>query len=62
MNGGRSTSWRFWLSIGLVFGLFIYLVQSILLPFVVGIFAAYFLSIALWNASLDAADDGDRQL
>lgn len=45
-NTTRSTSWKFWIVIAVLCGLFVYLVQSILLPFVVGILAAYFLDPA----------------
>lgn len=38
--------WLFWLSLGVLFLLFLYLIKSILLPFVVGILAAYFLDPA----------------
>lgn len=38
--------WLFWLIIAVLFFVFLYLIRNILLPFVVGIFAAYFLDPA----------------
>lgn len=38
--------WIFWLSVGVSFFVFIYLIRSILLPFVLGAFVAYFLDPA----------------
>jgi len=35
--------WVFWLTLGVLFLVFLYLIRGILLPFVVGMFAAYFL-------------------
>lgn len=39
-------NWLFWLGLALGFLLFLYLIRSILLPFVLGIFTAYFLDPA----------------
>ncbi len=39
--------WPFWLTIGLLFFVFIYLIRGVLLPFVLGIFIAYFLHPAV---------------
>ena len=38
--------WLFWLSIGILFLIFLFLIRSILLPFVLGMFTAYFLDPA----------------
>src|SRR5579863_8028464 len=42
MTNGQK-KWPFWLIIGVLFFVFIYLIRGILLPFVLGIFIAYFL-------------------
>ncbi len=39
-------SWIFWLTIGIIFLVFIYLIRSVLLPFVLGTLIAYFLDPA----------------
>ena len=41
INGQKK--WPFWLFVGILFFVFIYLIRDILLPFVLGIFIAYFL-------------------
>ncbi len=38
--------WVFWLALGVLFFVFLYLIRSILLPFVLGMFSAYFLDPA----------------
>lgn len=38
--------WLFWLAVGILFFVFIYLISSVLLPFVLGILIAYFLDPA----------------
>jgi predicted PurR-regulated permease PerM len=43
MDIARATRWRFWLAAAVVFLLLLWLLNNILLPFVVGIVVAYFL-------------------
>lgn len=46
MTNDSSRQWLFWLAVGGLFLLFLYLIRGILLPFVVGGLAAYFLDPA----------------
>lgn len=45
-NVPQARRWLFWLLVGLIFFIFVFLIRSILLPFVLGIFTAYFLDPA----------------
>ncbi len=47
MTDRVSKRWLFWLGIGLMFFVFLFLIRSILLPFVLGILTAYFLDPAI---------------
>ena len=44
MEQKTNKNWLFWLGVGLLFFLFIYLIKGILLPFVLGALIAYFLA------------------
>jgi predicted PurR-regulated permease PerM len=46
VSNGAAKRPLFWLSIGVLFFIFLFLIRSILLPFVLGIFTAYFLDPA----------------
>ena len=46
MEQKTNKNWLFWLGVGLLFFLFIYLIKGILLPFVLGALIAYFLNPA----------------
>lgn len=46
MTQKTNKNWLFWLGVGLLFFLFIYLIKGILLPFVLGALIAYFLNPA----------------
>ncbi len=45
-NPNNNKIWLFWLTIGILFFIFIYLIRSVLLPFVLGALIAYFLDPA----------------